>query len=214
MLQLIPMMSEEEQLVHDIIDRQSVYCVYQPIISLVDGTIYGYEALLRGPKDSQLEAPLLLFAAAGMVSRLLELESIARIKAIEGFMFQKLPGRLFLNLSPMSLLDHNFKSGETMKLIQRLGFDASRIVIEITEHQPVNDYRLLYDAVSHYRNLGFTVALDDLGEGNSSLLKKAHLLHKQLVVLRVFVGILSTETDKKIFFVFAHIECAHSQLFN
>lgn len=192
----VSMLTETQQCVHDIIDQQAVHCVYQPIICLADGAIYGYEALLRGPSGSELEAPLLLFAAAESVSRLFELESIARIKAIEGFILQQLPGRLFLNLSPMNLLDPNFKSGETMKLIQRLSFDASRIVIEITEHQPVNDYRLLFDAVNHYRNMGFTVALDDLGEGNSSLRLWSEIKPNYVKLDKHFITTLTREDNR------------------
>jgi EAL domain-containing protein (putative c-di-GMP-specific phosphodiesterase class I)/GGDEF domain-containing protein len=186
--------------VHDIIDQSAVYCVYQPIICLSDGSIHGYEALLRGPEGSRLAAPLDLFAAAESVSRLFELESIARNKAIEGFIRQDLPGRLFLNLSPMNLLDPNFKSGETMRLIEQLHFDASRIVIEITEHQPIDDYQLLFDAVNHYRNMGFTVALDDLGEGNSSLRLWSEIKPNYVKLDKHFISTL-TRQDNRYHFV-------------
>ncbi len=183
-------------LIHDIIDTANVYCVYQPIVCLADGVVHGYEALLRGPVGSHLEAPLVLFAAAESVSRLFELESIARIKAIEGFIRQQLPGRLFLNLSPMNLLDPNFKSGETIRLIKQLSFDASRIVIEITEHQPIHDYQLLFDAVNHYRNMGFTVALDDLGEGNSSLRLWSEIKPNYVKLDKHFITTLTREDDR------------------
>jgi diguanylate cyclase (GGDEF)-like protein len=189
-------MNKKHHLIHDIIDKQMLYCVYQPIVCLSDGAIYGYEALLRGPENSELAAPLALFAAAESVSRLFELESIARTKAIEGFIRQDLPGRLFLNLSPMNLLDPNFKSGETMRLIKEHHFDASRIVIEITEHEPIHDYQLLFNAVNHYRNMGFTVALDDLGEGNSSLRLWSEIKPNYVKLDKHFITTLSREDNR------------------
>ena len=189
-------LNDLNRFVHDIIDQSAVYCVYQPIICLADGAIHGYEALLRGPEGSCLAAPLDLFAAAESVSRLFELESIARIKAIEGFIRQDLPGLLFLNLSPMNLLDPHFKSGETMRLMKQLHFDASRIVIEITEHQPIDDYQLLFDAVNHYRNMGFTVALDDLGEGNSSLRLWSEIKPNYVKLDKHFITTLTREDNR------------------
>lgn len=43
------------------------------------------------------------------------------------------------------------------------------MIIELTESQPTYDYELLKKAVDHYRAMGFEIAIDDLGEGFSSL---------------------------------------------
>jgi diguanylate cyclase (GGDEF)-like protein len=61
------------------------------------------------------------------------------------------------------------KHGETLDYIQQLGISPDRVVIELTESQPTYDYELLRKAVAHYRTMGFEIAIDDLGEGFSSL---------------------------------------------
>lgn len=201
---------EYQALVHRIIDQETVYSVFQPIIHLDNGSILGYEALLRGPEATCFHAPIPLFQAAEAVGRLFELECIARKKAIQRFIELDLPGKLFLNMSPMSLQDPNFQSGQTLALIDSFGFSPQRIVIEITEHHPVQDYQLLIKAVEHYRGMGFTIALDDLGEGHSSLRLWSELRPDYVKLDKHFVTHLETEGKHKLQFVKIITELAQS----
>lgn len=204
------MVDEYQTLVHRIIDQETVYPVFQPIIHLNDGSILGYEALLRGPEGTCFHAPIPLFQAAEAVGRLFELECIARKKAVQRFIELDLPGKLFLNMSPMSLQDPNFQSGQTLALIESFGFSPQRIVIEITEHHPVQDYQLLIKAVEHYRGMGFTIALDDLGEGHSSLRLWSELRPDYVKLDKHFVTHLEAEGKHKLQFVKIITELAQS----
>ncbi|MGQ7889507.1 hypothetical protein [Paenibacillus sp. WC2504] len=56
--------SEELLQFYDIIEKGSIYSVYQPIVSMQDGLVMGYEALIRGPKDSNFHSPLTMFQFA------------------------------------------------------------------------------------------------------------------------------------------------------
>ncbi|MEO7496241.1 MAG: GGDEF domain-containing protein, partial [Massilia sp.] len=78
-------------------------------------------------------------------------------------------GKLFLNVSPECLLGHDARHGETIGLIHAIGIHPDRVIIELTENQPTYDYQLMREAVVHYRAMGFQIAIDDLGEGFSSL---------------------------------------------
>ncbi len=205
-----PHFDEYQALVHRIIDQETVYSVFQPIVHLNDGCILGYEALLRGPESSCFHAPIPLFQAAEAVGRLFELECIARKKAIQRFIELELPGKLFLNMSPMSLQDPNFQSGQTLTLIESFGFSPQRIVIEITEHHPVQDYQLLIQAVEHYRGMGFTIALDDLGEGHSSLRLWSELRPDYVKLDKHFVTHLEDAGKHKLQFVKIITELAQS----
>lgn len=195
---------------HDIITYEKVSSVYQPIINLKDGTILGYEALLRGPEDSYFYTPIPLFHSAESEGRLFELECIARKKAIEGFIEQALPGKLFINMSPMSLQDPKFKSGQTLSLLESYQFSPKRIVIELTEHHPIQDYSLLINAVAHYRNMGFTIALDDLGEGHSGLRLWSEIRPEFVKLDKHFITDLSSANGNKLQFVKIITELANS----
>ncbi|MBT9591401.1 MAG: GGDEF domain-containing protein, partial [Thiobacillus sp.] len=80
-----------------------------------------------------------------------------------------LPGRLFVNLSPDSLLDANFTPDAMLALLAAAGIASHQVVIEITESTPVIDYAQLRQVVAELHAAGIEVAIDDLGEGFSSL---------------------------------------------
>jgi EAL domain-containing protein (putative c-di-GMP-specific phosphodiesterase class I)/GGDEF domain-containing protein len=152
-----------------IILRQELTALFQPIIHMQTGEIIGYEGLIRGPSDSPLHSPLNLFRVALAANLSVEVEHLCRKVVIETFAKIGLPGKLFLNVSPECLLYPSMKHGETLDYIQQFGINPDRVIIELTESQPTYDYDLLGRAVAHYRAMGFEIAIDDLGEGFSSL---------------------------------------------
>ncbi|MFA7317853.1 MAG: GGDEF domain-containing protein [Sulfuricella sp.] len=160
---------DHAELLDVILAQCKLTAFFQPIVEFSGGRIFGYEGLIRGPADTPLHAPIHLFAAAEALGRLAELERLCRHVVLESFVVQKLPGRLFINVSPECLLQPDFREGETLRLIRRLKLNPSRVIIELTENKPSYDYNLLREAARHYRGMGFEIAIDDLGEGFSSL---------------------------------------------
>ena len=155
---------------NDIIERRQLSALLQPIARMQDGEIIAYEGLIRGPSDSPLHSPLNLFKAARACGRTVEVEHLCRRVVLERFAELKLPGKLFLNVSPECLLlQPDGTRGETLQYIHQIGINPDRVIIELTENQPTYDYELMREAVLHYRNMGFQIAIDDLGEGFSSL---------------------------------------------
>jgi EAL domain-containing protein (putative c-di-GMP-specific phosphodiesterase class I)/GGDEF domain-containing protein len=153
----------------DIMDKRALSALFQPIVDLAQGKIVAYEGLIRGPSNSPLHSPVQLFRAAAMCNRSVEVEHLCRRITLETFARMGLAGDLFLNVSPDCLLSPDARYGETLCAAREIGIDPQRVVIELTEHQPAYDYELLREAVRHYRALGFRIAIDDLGEGFSSL---------------------------------------------
>src|SRR5450830_889909 len=107
------------------------------------------------------------FAVARHAGRLSELEIACRESACRRFSAQKLPGKLFLNISPESLMETAHQPGRTLQLLRDFGIPPSQVVIELTEQTPTDDFDLLQTALHHYRDMGFAIALDDLGAGYS-----------------------------------------------
>jgi EAL domain-containing protein (putative c-di-GMP-specific phosphodiesterase class I) len=143
--------------------------LYQPVLDSDGCRVFGYEALSRGPSNSPLHAPLPLIRAATQSGRLFELDLICRELAIRRFQELGLPGRLFLNVSPLSLMEPTFRPGETLRLLHEVGLPPQKVVIELTEQQPLEDYAVLKAAVAHYTEAGFQIAIDDLGAGYAGL---------------------------------------------
>ncbi|MBI5006244.1 MAG: phosphodiesterase [Nitrosomonadales bacterium] len=153
----------------DILEQRRLSALFQPIIDLRSGEFLGFEGLIRGPANSPLHSPINLFGAAEQQGLELELEMLSRQTVLQAFAEQELPGNLFLNVSPTAMTHPSFKNGQTLAFLDTLGIAPERVIIEITENQPTFDFEAMRDALLHYRGMGFKIAIDDLGEGFSSL---------------------------------------------
>lgn len=158
-----------------ILQEQSIYSVYQPILSLESGAIVGYEALTRGPAGSPLHSPLQLFRFAEQYGQQYVLDRIAREKAIGGVRLESQQQLLFINISSQIIYDPNFMPGRTLELLQRYGLQPHNVVFEITERSSIEDFSLAKKILEHYRKQGYRIAIDDAGAGYSSLQAIAEL---------------------------------------
>jgi EAL domain-containing protein (putative c-di-GMP-specific phosphodiesterase class I) len=152
----------QENLLHDILRQEKIKAHFQPVIHLQTRQIYGYEGLIRGPVNTVLHAPTRLFEAATRAGRLAELDLLCRRVVIKRFAQLGLSGRLFINVDPFSLVHEHFREGQTLEYIEQAGINPSQVIIELTETHPVEDVELMRQAMIHYREMGFRVALDDI----------------------------------------------------
>jgi len=182
-----------------ILAQRSIHSLFQPIMCLSEQRVFAHEALSRGPSNSPLHAPLNLFSIARQAGRLTELEAACRESACRRFSEQQLQGKLFLNISPESLLEPHYPSGLTLKLLEQVGLPPSRVVIELTEHTPTDDFQLLSNALHHYRDMGFSIALDDLGAGYSSLRLWSELRPEYVKIDRHFIDGIHRDPLKREF---------------
>jgi len=148
---------------------------YQPILDFRRGTILGWEALTRGPKDSSFRSPVVLFETAEQLGRLFALEKLCRESALENIGELKDNQKLFLNIHPKTMADPEFTPGKTLQLLENAGLSPENIVFEITERHSVQEFELFYKTLGHYRSQGFKIAIDDAGAGYSGLTTIAEL---------------------------------------
>lgn len=182
--------------------------VFQPIVAVENPRIIGYEALIRGPEDSPLHKPDTLFAVARESRLLAALEFACREVSCERFAALDLPGKLFLNMSPISFTDSQYRDGVTREILQRVGLSAERLVFELTESQPLDELDLLRTASNHFRRQGFAVALDDLGAGYAGLRVWSELCPDYVKIDRHFISGIDTDPVKREF-VRAMLDIAH-----
>ncbi|WP_211251724.1 GGDEF domain-containing protein [Andreprevotia chitinilytica] len=173
--------------------------LFQPIASLNDGELFGYEGLIRGPSASFLYSPINLFRSAEALGMLPALDLACRRVIIAAFVAERLPGRLFLNVCPSCVTAPDFQPGVTLEILRSVGLPPQRVVIELTETQPTHDYALLKDALLHYREMGFQIAIDDLGEGFSSLRLWSELKPDFIKIDKYFVQGVASDAQKRQF---------------
>ena len=187
------------QMLENILDNGSLTPLFQPIVSLKENKIYGYEALIRGPSDSPLHSPINLFDAASRNGRLAELDLLCREIAITKFGQLKLDEKLFINTIPEVLLQQDYQHGLTLDFIKKVGLSAKQVVIELTEQYPINDYKLMRDATDHYREMGFSIAIDDLGAGYSGLRTWSEIQPDFVKLDRHFIQDIHLDKNKRQF---------------
>ncbi|MDG1478313.1 MAG: EAL domain-containing protein [Myxococcota bacterium] len=141
----------------------TLWIAFQPIISWNGQKVVAYEALVRND-ESILARPPELITAAGRLGRLPELSR--RIRAQVADMVAVLPKdvQIFINLLPTDLNDD-----ELLSLSAPLSQIADRVVLEITESEPLTVVRNLQVRLNRLRMLGYRIAVDDLGEGHAGL---------------------------------------------
>jgi EAL domain-containing protein (putative c-di-GMP-specific phosphodiesterase class I) len=154
----------------------SLHMAYQPIVSSSGRTIFAYEALLRS-REPNLPHPGAVLDAAERLGRVHELGRRIRAKAIEPLADIGEGVLLFLNLHPSDLLDDELFSPKSP-----LAAVASRIVLEITERAALDGIRDVRARIAALRDLGFRIAIDDLGAGYAGLTSFA-LLEPDIVKL-------------------------------
>jgi len=200
---------QQSQTLEQILEQGLLTPLFQPIVSLKHNKIYGYEALIRGPSDSCLHSPINLFDAASRIGRLAELDLLCRETAIKRFGQLNLPHKLFVNTIPAALLNPEYQHGLTLSFLEKAGIPASQIVIELTEQYPIDDYSLMREATEHYRKMGFSIAIDDLGAGYSGLRTWSELKPDFVKLDRHFMQNIHEDEQKK-HFVQSMIDIAKS----
>lgn len=154
---------EEWRRIESVLREGAFHPVFQPIYSLDTGALLSVEALTRFTGVPQ-QSPDRWFAEAQRCGLGAELE-LAALDAALGAAAALHDGiQLAINLSPAVVIDH--------RLPGRLanGRPLGTVVVEVTEHAPVEDYQQLTDVIAALRSThGILVAIDDAGAGFSSL---------------------------------------------
>ncbi|MDP9492166.1 MAG: EAL domain-containing protein [Actinomycetota bacterium] len=142
-------------------DTSALGIVFQPICRIADGSFVGAEALarFRGPPR---RGPDRWFAEAEEVGLRTDLELAAVARTISAIPELPADVGVFLNASPATL------AAEEFRRLLAAG-SPERVVVEITEHAPIANYKSLNDALNRLRTLGVQLAIDDAGAGFASL---------------------------------------------
>jgi diguanylate cyclase (GGDEF)-like protein len=171
-----------------VVAERRLHPVFQPIIDISRCSIVAHEGLIRGPAGSALHLPNALFPAAMAAGLTNELEFAAARVIFTGYARSGAAGLLFVNFSARSImhLESSRGSRQFQDTLDQCEMPARSLVIEITEHERVEDHQVLAHAIRFLRRIGVAVALDDFGDGKSSLRLWAELQPEFLKMDRYF----------------------------
>lgn len=154
--------------VRQLLTDREVGIVFQPIWSLRDGKTIGHEALARPAERYGLRGPGEAFDVVAKIGRVPELDGICRDAVLAHSSALPPQGSLFLNVAPQTL-EREVLSGQTLvEAVGEAGLTPERVVLEVTENSPDRLSRVAREA-ARLRSLGFRIALDDVGGGQTGL---------------------------------------------
>ncbi|HUH08701.1 MAG TPA: EAL domain-containing protein [Egibacteraceae bacterium] len=140
---------------------------YQPIVHLGSGSVIAYEALAR-PRHPDARNPMVFFSTMAAAGLRLAAERAAFSSALHNTRAGYPRAKLFINASPVTLVDPEFDVAELARLAQDVGMPVSNIVVEVTESEAVHDLDELAERTRLLRRLGIGIAVDDAGAGHAS----------------------------------------------
>lgn len=157
------------QAVAEVLTGKLLRPVFQPIVDLRTGRVLGFEGLIRPDPHGPLPDTGRLFAAAAAAGRTVDLD-LACIEAVVNAAGAIGPDRLLtLNLSPRTLEVKDFDAAWLLSGLVRNGISPSRVIIELTERDEVDDLGRLQQTFNLLQQYGLRLAADDVGAGNSGL---------------------------------------------
>jgi diguanylate cyclase (GGDEF)-like protein len=153
---------------HALLEEPRLEIFFQPIWQLREDRMLGLEALARPWDGYGFDGPGEAFAVAEKVGRGPELDALCRAAALARAHELPPDALLFLNLSPQSLERDSVSGDRLVRAVQDAGLEPERVVLEITERAEARLDQVVAEA-TRLRELGFRIALDDVGAGNAGL---------------------------------------------
>lgn len=184
-----------------IIRNRQIATYFQPLVSVRRGICIGYEALSRGiaGDDGMIIPPDTMFALAARNGMSLQLDRVCRERAFANFAPLHAVNKellLFVNIDASLLTDAVVGSGHIETLANTLNIRPANVVIEIIESH-VQDTVSLMRFIKRYRELGFLIALDDVGAGHSNLERIASIKPEVIKIDRFLISNIHREFYKQ-----------------
>jgi len=152
-----------------IIVHEEVDILYQPIFSLEDFSVFGFEALSAAAGGTGIEGAEMLFALAEEVDLSTQLDRVCRRRALSQAHRWLGGAQLFLNTNPKTIEELGTREDALFHLFGNGGVAPERVVLEITERSAIGNLALFEATLNRFRDHGISVAVDDAGAGYASL---------------------------------------------
>lgn len=191
---------------------------FQPIVNVRDRSIFGYEALVRGPNQ---EGADYILSKLNDTNRY-KFDQAIRVKALDLAKKLNLEGMLSINFLPNAVYRPETCIRATLEAAAELNFPTDRIMFEVTEGEKVKDHDHLKKIFIEYKKQNFTTAIDDFGAGYAGLnlladwqpdvikldMSLTRNIHNDHVRRSLVFGIIAVCRELSIKIIAEGIECA------
>ncbi|CAN5651320.1 hypothetical protein BH10ACI4_BH10ACI4_03230 [soil metagenome] len=150
------------------LDAGSFRLAYQPLFSLNDGRLLGFEALLRWPEGVYPRSPAVFIPAAEESGIIIPLGAWVLETACKAAARWPKSLKIAVNLSPVQFRDGDI-AGTVQKALTASGLEADSLELEVTESLWLQSSESILEQLALLRSMRVGIALDDFGTGYSSL---------------------------------------------
>ncbi len=152
---------------------------FQAIARTRDGSLIGHEAFARNLRG---RVPLILLKDKASLE-LARFDAHCRESAVFRADSLGASKMLFLNVVPCAIDHPDYGIRRTIEFAVDLGLAAQQLVFEITEHQPLSDWKSARKYIDKCRSDGIAIAIDDFGDGNNNKWEFIEALQPEIVKL-------------------------------
>ncbi|HZK01905.1 MAG TPA: bifunctional diguanylate cyclase/phosphodiesterase, partial [Anaerovoracaceae bacterium] len=188
----------EEQIKYDLtqisggIDTDRLFLLFQPIIDLKTGKVWGFEALARlDSKELGLVSPLEFIPIAEKTKLIIPLGELIIRKSFHFLKQLRAEGydeyNVSINISAIQLMRSDF-SKNIFEIMGEMAVNPENVCIEITESIFTTNYHEINKILGELKQLGVKSAIDDFGTGYSSFAREWELNVNSLKIDRYFVN--------------------------
>jgi len=186
---LLPSSSAASRIRHALA-RGEIVPFLQPAYDVRSGEITAFEVLARWPGQSGANASPAFFVplieANGWANDLLETMIMQTAQSMRSVIETTPDVKFAFNISPAQLVEPSFPSW-LAKVLQRAKLDPSRVGIEITEREEIEDIQRARKNIASLSSKGIMVAIDDAGTGHNGLASVQRLGASMLKIDKLFV---------------------------
>lgn len=159
----------QKETLQRIIVHEELDVLYQPIVTLDELDVFGFEALSTAAGTTGIADAEMLFALAAEANLSAQLDRVCRRRAFVDAQRWLGDARLFLNTDPRTVEELGTRDDALNHLFQSGGISPQRVVLEITERSAICNLALFEATLNRLRDYGIGVAVDDAGAGYASL---------------------------------------------
>lgn len=136
---------------------------FQPIVDVLNQSVYAYEALVRGPEG---EGAMSVLSNVNETNRY-SFDQVCRVKAVKLASRLGMKTMLSINFMPNAVYQAEYCIRTTLAAAKTYNFDTSKLIFELTENEQLTSVDHLVSIIEAYQEMGFKTAIDDFGAGYS-----------------------------------------------
>lgn len=194
---------KENTSIENLITSKNIFPVFQPLLSLQNASVIGYESFIRFELDKEnLENPYFFpentFKREKEKGNVWTLDKASFKTAVKTARAIGLRKKLFINLNSASFFDKNFQKEYIIKYLQKYGIAPANVVFEISENDFTEEFQeSIEETMAYFRSCGCQIALDNFGKQNFGFKKIYSLNPNYIKIDRTVIQDINTDEIKQ-----------------